>query len=92
MFTRRNYALLMFKIDSDNHYQIEQASRSYYLLVLSSHWYLKRITATETNEIKDCHSATFPRSTKKLTCSARDQRGESREIEIGFWLGDLNWS
>ena len=47
MFTRRNYALLMFKIDGDNHYQIKQALRSYCLLVLSGHWYLKRITAAE---------------------------------------------
>ena len=43
----RNYALLMFKIDGDNHYQIEQALRSYCLLILSGHWYLKRITAAE---------------------------------------------
>ena len=47
MFTRRNYALLMFKIDGDNHYQIKQALRSYCLLVLSGHWYLKRVTAAE---------------------------------------------
>ena len=37
IFTSRKLALLMFKIDGDNHYQIEQASRSYCLLVLSGH-------------------------------------------------------
>ena len=47
-FTQRNYALLMSKIDGDNHYHIKQALRSYCLLVLSSHWYLKRITAAKT--------------------------------------------
>ena len=45
MFTQRNNALLMFKIDGDNYYQIEQALRSYCLLILSGHRYLKRITA-----------------------------------------------
>ena len=47
MFTRRNYALPIFKINGDNYYQIKQALRSYCLLVLSGHWYLKRITAVE---------------------------------------------
>ena len=49
-FTWRNYALLMFKIDGDNHYQIKQASCSYCLLVLSRHWYLKCITTVETGQ------------------------------------------
>ena len=37
----------MFIIDGDNHYQIKHALRSYCLLVLSGHWYLKRITVVE---------------------------------------------
>ena len=47
MLTRRNYALLMFKIDDDNNYQIKQTLRSYCLLVFSGHRYLKHITAAE---------------------------------------------
>ena len=47
VFRQRNYALLMYKIDGDNHYQIKQASRSYCLLVLSGHQYVKRITVAE---------------------------------------------
>ena len=47
MFTQRKEALLIIKIDGDNNYQIKQALRSYCLLVLSGHWYLKRITAAE---------------------------------------------
>ena len=43
MFAQRKMALLMFKIDGDNDYQIEQALRSYYLLALSGHRYLNRI-------------------------------------------------
>ena len=47
MLRQRNYTLLMFKIDDDKHYQIEQALRSYCQLLLSGHRYLKRITAAE---------------------------------------------
>ena len=47
MLTRRNYALLMFKIDGDNHYQIKQALRSYCLPVFFGHRYLKHITTAE---------------------------------------------
>ena len=47
MLTQRNYALLMFKIDGDHYYQIKQTLRSYCLLVLSGHRYLKCITAAE---------------------------------------------
>ena len=47
MFTWRKLALLIIKIDFNNHYKIKQASRNYCLLVLSSHLYLKRITAAE---------------------------------------------
>ena len=50
MFTRRKLALLMFKINGDNHYQIKQASRSYCLLVLSGHRYLKRFTKQKSDE------------------------------------------
>ena len=50
MFTRRKLALLMFKSDGDNHYQIEQALRSYCVLVLSGHRYLKRFTKQKSDE------------------------------------------
>ena len=47
MLTRRKQALLIIKIDGHNHYQIKTAARSYCLLVLSGHRYLKRITAAQ---------------------------------------------
>ena len=40
-------SLLIIKIDGHNNYQIKQTARSYYQLVLSSHWYLKGITAAQ---------------------------------------------
>ena len=47
MLARRKEAQLIIKFDGVNHYQIEQALRSYCLPVFYGHWYLKRITAAE---------------------------------------------
>ena len=72
MFKWRKLALLMFKIDDNNNDQIKQALRSYCLLVLSGHRYLKRITKQKLDKDRsNCHTATFALSSKKWLCSAR---------------------
>ena len=43
LYFSRKYSLLTFKIDDDNRSQIGQTSRSYCLLVLSVHLYLKHL-------------------------------------------------
>ena len=65
MLTRRNYALLMFKIDGDNHYQANQTSSAQLLstcivrpLVPQAHSCCRNRTRS-----KNCHSAIFPRFT-----------------------------
>ena len=71
MFTWRKLALLMFKINGDNHYQIKQASRSYCLLVLSGHQYLKRTTKQNLDKDRNnCRTATFALSSKIWLSSA----------------------
>ena len=88
---RCNHALLMFKIDGDNNYQSSLRAAIAYLYCPS----IDTSSASlwqKLDEIVVFHSATFPRSTQKLTSSARDLRGESRDNKIGFRLGDLNRS
>ena len=65
MFAQRKMALLMFKIDGDNHYQIKQASRSYYLLVFSDHRYLNCIKRQKSDKDRsNCRTAIFAVSSK----------------------------
>ena len=86
MFTLRKLALLIIKINDDNHYQIEEALRSYCLLVLSSHRYLKQITKQKSDEDwRSWRSATIPCSAQIWLCL-----GHLSEENLAIWTWDFN--